>query len=72
MAWPRVVKDQQDASQLRREVETSSLDLEVAAINDCVCALEQLQPESVERVLAYIRDRFKKPYRFEDGNTDRG
>lgn len=69
MAWPRVVSQQQPET--RQQVETVDLDLEVAAIHQCVTALEVLQPESVGRVLAYVQSRFKAVYRFEEGGDAR-
>ena len=67
MAWPRVVRDQQaDDPVPRQQVDVVHLDLEVAAIHQCVIALEQLQDESAARVLEYICKRFGARYEFKE------
>jgi hypothetical protein len=71
MGWPKVVAQQQTQGVRRPAVDGVDLDIEVAAIHQCVAALDLLQPESIGRVLAYIEARFKNPYRFEDAHEVR-
>lgn len=64
--WPRVATQIAEERADRLAVETVSLDVEVAAIHQCVTALEVLDATGVARVLAYVGERFKPPYKFED------
>lgn len=72
MAWGRDEQSFPKVVQSQRPTQPDALsrDVEVAAIEQVVTALEMLHPESVKRVLDYALARYGKPYRFDEGGGE--